>query len=277
MLTTSYALLFFTVLSSHDVVLTAFLSQIGLNPVVLSGFRAMGAAAGVLGATSFERIAERTGNAGCVAGAYLLLQTIAVFVAATFLTSKAGGTGPGPAWLGGTPGYLVPFLGAIVVSRVGLYGFDVGFSTLSQGIVDERRRGAVGAVTEGLCALAQLCMYAATSAATTDAGSSGFGGLVMASAASVGCALAVFGLWRTLYHEHEHYHEIGGESGEGHGHSHAHGHSHSHSHGAEHVHTHLHTAQQLRALMQEADGPHSSLRKHRHVHYHGPKLSAWGC
>jgi len=53
LLTFSYALLFFTVLSSHDVVLTAFLAGQHFNPVWLAGFRALGAAFGVLGVSFF--------------------------------------------------------------------------------------------------------------------------------------------------------------------------------------------------------------------------------
>jgi len=285
MLTLSYALLFFTVLSSHDVVLTAFLAKVGLDPLVLSLFRALGAAAGVLGASAFELLAERAGGARSVAAAFIGMQTVAVFVAAGALTLRIGGEGLAPGWLGHTPRYLVPFLGAVVLSRVGLYGFDVGFSTLSQGLVDERRRGAVGAVTEGLCAFAQLCMYVAASAAAPSAGGVvSFDGLALASACSVGVAASVFALWSALYHEHEHYHSLAGGAGEaeaGHGHEQAHGHGHGqghghcHSDGAEHIHDHQHTIQQLRTLGGAADELHNGLLKHRHVHYHGPRLTWW--
>lgn len=274
MLTVSYALLFFTVLSSHDVVLTAFLAQVGLDPIALSMFRAFGASAGVVGATSFEIIANRSSDAGWTAGVFIGMQTAAVFIAAGSLSLHIGGTEQAPGWLGHAPSYFVPFLISIVVSRIGLYGFDVGFSTLSQGLVDERHRGGVGAVTRGLCAFAQLCMYAATSVAMPGTSSSGFNVLVLMSACSIGGAAGVFAIWRCLYHEHEHFHvEDMQEEALGHGHVHGHEHGHSHSHGAEHLHEHSHTIQQLRALSGSTDGPHKGLRKHKHVHYHGPRIS----
>mmetsp|Transcript_62707 Transcript_62707/g.132458 ORF Transcript_62707/g.132458 Transcript_62707/m.132458 type:complete len:547 (-) Transcript_62707:533-2173(-) len=265
LLSFSYALVFFTVLSSHDVVLTAFLSQVGLSPWVLSTFRALGAAAGVLGSTSFEWLADRHG-ARSVAGIFITIQSIAVVVAAGVLASKKSVPGIAPDWLGDTPWYLVPFLISIIVSRTGLYGFDVGFSTISQGLVDERYRGAVGGVTEALCGFFQLCMYAATSFVTAEKGSGGFEYLVHTSAAAVVVAACLFGVWCALYHEHEHTHCVahGDTSSHGHIHDHGHGSSDGHVHGG-----HEHTTQQERALIPIGNG----MYKHRHVHYHHPLLS----
>eukprot|EP00442_Polarella_glacialis_P010290 CAMPEP_0115160746 /NCGR_PEP_ID=MMETSP0227-20121206/70981_1 /TAXON_ID=89957 /ORGANISM="Polarella glacialis, Strain CCMP 1383" /LENGTH=516 /DNA_ID=CAMNT_0002572687 /DNA_START=158 /DNA_END=1708 /DNA_ORIENTATION=+ len=264
----SYVMVFFTVLSSHDVVLTAYLSQVGLHPMVLSSFRALGAAAGVLGATSFDLMAEAHGMRK-VTGSFLTMQAGTCLIAALALGSQQGVPGRAPAWLGGTPWYLLPFLGAIVISRVGLYGFDVGFSTLSQGLVDERHRGTVGGVTQSLCALATLCMYVTTSAVTTIFGTAGFEMLVWASTAAVAIALLTYWTWCMLYHEHEHIH---GSEGNVYAIEDDSGHGHSHGSTGQSKHDHVHTAQQEKSL--KADG--QGWRKHRHVHYHGPLWMAGG-
>ena len=54
LLVLSYALLYYTVLSPHGVVLTAYLQTRDLPPPVLSGFRAAGACSGVLGQLTFQ-------------------------------------------------------------------------------------------------------------------------------------------------------------------------------------------------------------------------------
>ena len=52
----------------------------------------------------------------------------------------ARGDGATTQSLGGVDSSLAWFLGAIVVSRAGLYGFDVGAMSLQQQLVDERDR-----------------------------------------------------------------------------------------------------------------------------------------
>ena len=57
----SYALLYFTALSPHGVVLLAFLAGQGISPTVISLFTASGAAAGVIGVTCFEHAIKCAG------------------------------------------------------------------------------------------------------------------------------------------------------------------------------------------------------------------------
>jgi len=273
LLTFSYGLLFFTVLSSHDVVLTAFLAGQHFSPVWLAGFRALGAAFGVLGVSFFDVASHRLGGIRQASGIFLKVQMLLVCAAAVVFTLQLGGSQPAPSWLGGGPCYLLPFLLPVVLSRAGLYGFDVGFNTLSQSLTDERHRGAIGAVTEGLCSAGQLAMYVVSS---FIAGSeAGFKALVLASTCAVIMACASFTLWTCMYHEHEHAHGEAGEEdirasvGHSHGDSgHTHG-DHSHSQheatSAYHVHSHPHTLQQERSLILK-DG----LLVHQHLHYAGP-------
>eukprot|EP00968_Pinguiococcus_pyrenoidosus_P007352 scaffold489_cov259-Pinguiococcus_pyrenoidosus.AAC.30 len=66
-----------------------------------------------------------------------------------------------PGWvMSGVPTGIALFAACICLSRIGLYGFDLGLLELEQLIVDERFRSAAGSVENALCALAELGVYA---------------------------------------------------------------------------------------------------------------------
>lgn len=240
----AYALLYFTALSPHGIPLTAYLaSRGGVEPLALAVFRGCGAAAGILGLTTFELLKDRVGlRAASVA--HLAGQCACVLGAACAF--DAGGT--------------ELFMAGVVASRVGLYGFDVGFMELQQRNVEEKARNAVGAVDQALTSVAEFAVYACALHVTS---ASAMAGLTWASAASVAAALGVFAAYLLLWRET------------------AHGHDGSHTHDAAsgdsieasfsvlgaHVGpgaAHRHTTQQRRAL--KADGTHA------HVHYVGPNV-----
>ena len=191
-LVTSYSLLYFTVLSPHDVVLAAFLNIRDLNPTALAAFRAAGALSGVVGMEAFRVLTPRVGlrRLGTI---FLWLLAVAVTAAAISFYATHASLGLS------TP--MIAFLSLLVVSRFGLYGFDLANLQLQQLHVDEAHRGAVGSVEESLCSLGTASVFVGALAAGgwTDA-------LVYLSACFVGAGALVYTTWVLLYREHEHSH-----------------------------------------------------------------------
>jgi len=238
LLVAAYSLLYFTVLSPHGVVLTAYLQVRNLSAPSLATFRAAGALSGVAGMAVFK-LAEAKFGLRPVASAHLWLLAIAVASAALSFYSTHGTDG-----LSTT---MLAFLAMVVVSRFGLYGFDLANLQLQQIHVDEERRGAVGAVESSLCSLGTATIFIGTlltSSAPPEAHA--FDTLVYFSALCVGSAALVYTAWVVLYHEHAHSHAYFDQTT---------GHS-----------QHKHSAQQRRTLED------SETQTHIHLHFHPP----WG-
>ena len=265
LLTISLASLYMTALSPAGVVLTSYLVTIGLSPKSIGVFRGVGAISGVLGISCFSLLRKKDPNEKGdqltseqatllrsierlrgLSLAFLLLEVVSILVAAAaYMLCDTTSTISSGSW----PIYL--FLGAIVVSRAGLYSFDVGVLEIEQYIVDERYRNAVGSVEGALCSVAEMGMYVLSIALPNP---SQFGWQVTVSASAVSFGGICFGLFLCLYHMHLHHHH----ADENHVHDHSH---HDHSHGHHHHHKHRHTLQQERDLMEY--GYHIHLHRHR--------------
>ena len=130
LLVVSYALLWFTVLSPHGLVLTAYLQTRHVSPPALSLFRALGALSGLAGMQFFRMAGPRLGLRRVCAFNLTVLASAAAAAALAFgLIPAAGGLCMATSL----------FLGCIVLSRFGLYGFDTGLLQLEQLHVDEAR------------------------------------------------------------------------------------------------------------------------------------------
>lgn len=236
----SYALLWFTVLSPHGVVLTAYLQTRDVSPPMLSLFRAAGALSGLAGIQFFHVAGPRLGLRR-VCALYLAILAAAVLVAAAvFAAIPTHGHG-GHESLGAL-GW--PFLGAIVVSRFGLYGFDTGLLQLEQLHVDEAHRGALGAVESSLCSLGTMSIFLATLFAARHPAE--FGLIVFGSALFVAAGAGTYFAWYLLWHEHEHQHGAAASAVTA---------------------SHAHTTQQRRELDESGQ-----VQKHTHLHFHPPEM-----
>jgi hypothetical protein len=177
----------------------------------------------------------------------LLLEVVSVLVASAAFAMYNSSSASLVETDGSLPLQIVIFLGSIVLSRAGLYAFDLGALEIEQYIVDERFRNAVGSVEGALCSLAEMGMYLMSMVLSNP---SDFGWQVGVSATAVSFGGVCFGLFLYMYHMHRHHH---------------------HSHQAEgcakgecahdHDHDHAHTWQQDRDLKEY--GYHIHL--HRHV------------
>lgn len=256
LLTLSLSSLYLTALSPAGVVLTAYLVTMGLSPTAIGTFRACGAISGVLGIWLFSMMRNNSGEAQ-IAGAQdmnvksidrlrrvslasLLLEVVSVFLAgATFSMIRVVET-DGPLSLP-----IIVFLGFIVLSRAGLYSFDLGVLEIEQYVVDERYRNAVGSVEGALCSIAEMGIYVMSifMSDPTD-----FGWQVLVSIIAVSFGGLCFTTFLCMYHLHRHHHDDF---------------EHHHDHTGEcahHHHMHTHTWQQEQDLKKY--GYHTHLHRH---------------
>lgn len=235
LLSSSYALLYFTVLSPHGGLLTAYLTQAGIPAPQLSLLRGAGALVGIMGVTARPSCFQCCGDRG--ANCISLGALAACILASAFSFREASQSSVLHAW------WLYAFAGFVVLARPGLYAFELGVLNQQQLLVDEERRAAVGAVDDAMLSGMTLAIYLA---GTVFNKPEQFGGLVNASAVSICMGFIVYGAWCLLYHEHKHQH------GAVHGHDQGHDHGHAH-------HEHAHTTQEERSI--DNEGWHS------HVHF----------
>jgi hypothetical protein len=138
---------------------------------------------------------------------------------------------------------IIVFLGFIVLSRAGLYSFDLGVLEIEQYVVDERYRNAVGSVEGALCSIAEMGIYVMSifMSDPTD-----FGWQVLVSIIAVSFGGLCFTTFLCMYHLHRHHHHESVDDLEG--------------ECAHHHHTHTHTWQQEQDLKEY--GYHIHLHRH---------------
>lgn len=229
--TLAYAFLYFTALSPHGIPLSAYLAASGVSPLYLGMFRGAGALAGTVGTSLFHCATKAFGVRRASLYHVVGQAVVVVFAAMVFPSHQHTSTDDDL----GLSTAIVLFMVAVVLSRVGLYGFDLGVLGMQQDLVDERDRNAVGAVVSALCSFFTLSMYALT-IGVSDV--EDFHTVTWLSALAVVISAVTYMSWINLWHSHEHHHPPG-EPG------------------------HKHTSQQLRTLEGSEDNSHS------HLHYVG--------
>ncbi len=174
----AYALLWLSVLSPHGILLAAFLKKGWSVPEPMIGlFRGSGAFFG-LAATYLFPMAERHFGLLAASRAFIAFQTAMVALALVFFHSHGEGR--------------LLFLGFVLLSRIGLYGFSIGETQIRQIGIPEDKRGHVNGFAAALTSIATLGLYGA---GAVFAASDEFFVLVYGSVAAVGLAALVFLLW----------------------------------------------------------------------------------
>lgn len=258
LLTLSLSSLYLTALSPAGAVLTAYLVTMGLSPTAIGTFRACGAIAGLLGIWLFSMMRNNSGEAQIVGAedmnvksidrlrrvslASLLLEVASILLAGAAFSMIRVVETDGPLSLP-----IIVFLGFIVLSRAGLYSFDLGVLEIEQYLVDERYRNAVGSVEGALCSIAEMGIYVMSifMSDPTD-----FGWQVLVSIIAVSFGGLCFTTFLCMYHLHRHHHE-GVDDFE---------HHHDHQGECAHHHSHTHTWQQEQDLKEY--GYHTHLHRH---------------
>jgi len=249
-LSSSYALLYLTVLSPHGALLTAFLQLCFVPSWQLSLLRGAGALLGILG-TMARPILGRLFGDRCADG--LSVCWLAAWTIVALLAFQAAAGGDTGAALQGVSAPLVVFMAAVCVGRPGLYSFELGVLNQEQDLVDRRHRSAVGAVDTALTSMATVVMYGSGMYWNS---APQFGLLVTGSSFFVACGAATYLAWVGLYKSVKHRHVTEEEAGHGHSHDHSNGHGHGHE---EHMH-HPHTLQMEEMKHLHEDG--SFLHEH---------------
>ncbi|KYR02024.1 hypothetical protein DLAC_00819 [Tieghemostelium lacteum] len=144
----AYVCLWFTLLSPHDPVLTAYLSgHGGYNNLDLSLFRGIGAVFGLASTFTFTWFVSKIGLENSSI-AYLMEQAIMVLatgITFSFIQSNS--------WM------KYQFLVFIVLSRCGLYGFEICEINFVQKYVPDEIRGIVSGVESSLTSLSMLIVF----------------------------------------------------------------------------------------------------------------------
>jgi iron-regulated transporter 1 len=175
---TAFALLWLSVLSPHGVLLTSFLkSERGISETALGIWRGFGALFGVIATLLFPYFVKQFGLLPS-ARVFVFFQAGTVLAAAAFFLLGSN--------------YDWYFFGAVLLSRIGLYGFSIGESEIRQCSISEGQRGRINGVAQSLTTIATLTLYCMGSVLS---GNQSFFCLVLLSACSVTAAAAVFWIW----------------------------------------------------------------------------------
>jgi iron-regulated transporter 1 len=175
---TAFALLWLSVLSPHGVLLTSFLkSERGVSEAALGIWRGFGALFGVFATLLFPYFVKRIGLLPS-ARMFIVFQACTVMAASAFFLLGAN--------------FQWYFFGAVLLSRIGLYGFSIGESEIRQLSISEGQRGQINGVAQSLTTVATLALYGM---GTALPGNQSFFCLVVISACSVTAAAAVFWIW----------------------------------------------------------------------------------
>jgi len=139
------ACLWFTILTPHGSLLTAYLKEaIRLPESTLGILRGVGALVGVLPTFFYERFSKRT-NLATFAAISVTFQVSCLLLSVLALESA----------------YVYLFLGAIVVSRLGLYSFTLAELEIMQRTVPSNVRLEVAGVRASMNYFSNLVLYSA--------------------------------------------------------------------------------------------------------------------
>ncbi|KAK9147065.1 hypothetical protein Sjap_006968 [Stephania japonica] len=177
----AYVLLYFNVVLAPGGLMTAFLTQKGLNPSIIGGFSGlcafMGVAATFISASLVKRLGIlKAGAVGLIFQASLLTTAVAVYWSG-FLTQQ-------------TP--LLFFLCLIVLSRLGHMSYDVVGAQILQTGIPSNKANLIGATELSVASFAEFVMLGVAIVANDV---SHFGFLAMLSLSSVVGAAWMFCQW----------------------------------------------------------------------------------
>jgi len=182
----SFALLWLTVLSPHDIIFTSYLNSIGYSGIQLGFFRGLGALLGVGSTFIFPRFSGKFGLQ-YTSLFYILEEAIMILIAGIIYSTSYVNEGY-------TAGIF--FLIFILLSRIGLYGFELGEIQILQIGVDERIRGEISSIEQSLTSLASLAIFVAGSIAEDP---KYFAWLIWGSIFCVGTGAIIFLIWNYIY------------------------------------------------------------------------------
>jgi len=142
----SYACLWFTVLSPHGVLLAGYLKdQMSLPEAEIGVFRGLGAIFGLISTVTFPYFVTKWGLIKS-SKAHLAFQGLTLIAAIIAFATHEGFA-------------VYIFLGCILLSRIGLYGFSNGEFELRQRLIPETQRGELNSMSSLMTTFAGLALY----------------------------------------------------------------------------------------------------------------------
>ncbi|XP_048432327.1 solute carrier family 40 member 3, chloroplastic-like [Pyrus x bretschneideri] len=177
----AYVLLYFNVVLTPGSLMTAFLTQSGLNPSIIGGFSGlcafMGVAATFVSASLVRRLGIlKAGAAGLIFQASLLTVAVAVYCSGSSSQQSP----------------LLFFLCLIVLSRLGHMSYDVVAAQILQTGIPSSKANIIGATEVAVASLAEFTMWGIAIIANDV---SHFGFLAVLSLLSVVGAALMFCRW----------------------------------------------------------------------------------
>lgn len=187
-------LLYFNAVMSPGGLMTAYLTTAGCTATLAAVFRSSCAVLGfigtVIGGWTIPRFGVfKTGLAAVFWQAATLTAAAAVYVC--FLRDHAALV-VGPMFFG-TPAWVVVFCAFIILSRIGLWMFDMAHAQILQQNVAEKEMSTVGGVELSFCSLAELCTLGIAALVADRSG--GFTILVLLSCVAVTGSAVLFSSW----------------------------------------------------------------------------------
>lgn len=181
--TVAYALLWISALSPHGVLLTGFLNDGWKVPEIYIGiFRGLGALFGLAATLLYPLVIKKL---GLLRGS----QAFLIFQSLSLLISLIG------FFYGTTEGQLL-FLGGVLLSRIGLYGFSLGEIQIRQIAIPSAVRGEVNGFASATTSIATLILYGAGSLLPSTGD---FSILVLGSVGAVFLATMLFLFWSNRF------------------------------------------------------------------------------
>jgi iron-regulated transporter 1 len=199
----TFVLLFFNVALSPGGLITAFLTAKGLDGKGMAIFRGGCAVMGFTGTWVGRRLIQRYGLLGAgqrallIQAVFLGLATLAyaAFLSAPVIADGASAIVATPASIG-----LIIFSCAVVLSRIGMWSFDMVNAQLFQQNVSQREVASASAAEMALCSFSELFMLGL---AAYVIGPASFKTLIYVSFAAVLAGNVLFSWWGVKQEEGE--------------------------------------------------------------------------
>lgn len=155
----TFVILFFNVAMSPGGLITAFLTSWGFNGNAMAIFRGGCAVMGFTGTWVGGRLIQKYGLIG--AGTRALSIQMSLLTAATITYALFIGTGrylTAPTWAGGISIPVLCWAGLVLLSRIGMWSFDMVNAQLFQQRVEQRAIASASTAEMALCNLSELAV-----------------------------------------------------------------------------------------------------------------------
>ncbi|CAN1219486.1 Solute carrier family 40 member 3, chloroplastic [Linum perenne] len=177
----AYVLLFFNVVLGPTSLMTAFLTQRGVNPSIIGGFSGLCASMGVVATFFTATLVKKLGILKAVAFGLIFQASLLLMAVAVYWSGPLSNQSP-----------IIFFLTLIVLSRLGQMSTEVAGAQILQTGIPSSKANLIGITEASVASLAESLMLGVAIVAN-DA--SHYGILAMLSVTAVVCSACIFCRW----------------------------------------------------------------------------------